>query len=405
MYPDMKLFHNIKQWCVDMFEVWRREFKMIFSDVGVMLFFFALPIGYPIVYTLIYNPEIVTDLPVAVVDADRTPQSRELTRMIDATQAMKVYDYVPDMAAARRLMNEHKVYGILEIPARYGKRLGRNEQAFATFYCEMDLLLRYRTITAALADIQIALASKIQTQTVNDIGLLAQGMNQAPVASDAVMLGDPTQGFASFIMPGILILIFQQSIVLGVCMLRGGHKERQRRGGVDPLALTGVPATAKLIGKMLCYATLYIPMAYFMLVLLPAMFHLPHIGDMWQFFSFLVPFFIASVFFGRCVSQFVTDRESTLLVVVFTSVVFLFLSGLTWPRFAMNGFWQLVSGVIPATWGMEGFININSDGGTLANESHAYAVLWILSGVYFLLSYLFLRLQTPKTCEVKSLKA
>ena len=36
--------------------VFAREFRLIFGDVGVMLFFIALPLAYPIAYTLIYNP-------------------------------------------------------------------------------------------------------------------------------------------------------------------------------------------------------------------------------------------------------------------------------------------------------------------------------------------------------------
>lgn len=53
---------------VHLFQVWIKEYRLVFSDVGVLLFFLALPLAYPIAYTLIYNPEIVYDVPVAVVD-------------------------------------------------------------------------------------------------------------------------------------------------------------------------------------------------------------------------------------------------------------------------------------------------------------------------------------------------
>ncbi|MCM1482815.1 MAG: ABC transporter permease [Muribaculaceae bacterium] len=389
----MKPTYYIASWFAGLFRVWRREFHLIFSDIGVMLFFFALPTGYPVIYSLIYNPEVVTDLPVAVVDNSRTAQSRELARMIDATSAMKIYDYVPDLNAARRLMNEHKVYGILEIPEDYARRLGSGEQATTVFYAEMDLLLRYRTFVSALTDVQLALGAEIQTHTVNDIGLLAQGMDQAPVETESVMIGDPTQGFASFIMPGIVVLILQQSIVLGICILAGTARERRlRNGGYDPMAVNA-PPTAQMFGKMLCYLTLYIPLTYYILDLVPAMFSFPHIGEMWAWVSFMVPFLVCSIFFGQCISRFVTDRESAFLVVVFTSVVFLFLSGLTWPRYGMNKFWTLIGDFIPATWGMEGFLGINSNGSSIGVQMRPYTALWMLSGVYFLVSYLLLRMR------------
>ncbi len=397
----MKPTFYIARWFAGLFRVWRREFHLIFSDIGVMLFFFALPTGYPVIYALIYNPEVIVDMPVAIVDNSRSEKSRELVRMVDATEAMKVYDYVPDMEAARRLMNSHEVYGILEIPADYARKLGRGEQATTVFYAEMDLMLRYRTFVSALTDIQLALGSEIQTQTINDIGLLAQGMAQVPVESESIMLGDPTQGFASFIMPGIIVLILQQSIVLGVCILAGTSKQRSRKnGGIDPMAVDASP-TAQLLGRLLCYMTLYIPITFYLLHLVPVMFSFPHYGDMWAWISFIVPFVICSVFFGRVISEFVSDRESAFLVVVFTSVVFLFLSGLTWPRYAMNKFWTLVGDCVPATWGMEGFLGINSNGSDFVTQMEPYTSLWILSAVYFLLSYIFIRIR-KQPCRMLS---
>lgn len=388
----MKATRNIHDWFVSLFKVWRREFTLIFTDAGVMLFVFALPLLYPVVYSLIYNPEVVREIPMVVVDDSRTAESRDLVRMIDATEAISLYQYVPEMGEAKRLMNEHKCYGILHIPSDYAARLGSGQQAFTTFYCEMNLLLRYRTITAALADIQLELGSKIRTKTVNNLGLVAQGMNETPVDSEAVMLGDPTQGFASFIMPGIVILILQQSIILAVCMLMGGHKERLRRnGGIDPKWVNASPSTT-LLGKLLCFMTLYLPISYYIIHLMMVMFAFPHIGGFWQYVSFIMPMLIASFFFGFCISQFVRDRESSMLVVVFSSVIFLFLSGLTWPRFAMNPFWNAVASFLPAAWGIDGFININSDGATLHEVSHQYTWLWILSAIYFTAGYIFLRL-------------
>ena len=39
---------------------------------------------------------------------------------------------------------------------------------------------------------------------------------------------------------------------------------------------------------------------------------------------------------------------------------------------------------MPCTWGVEGFIRINSNAGTLAEQMVPYKAMWILTGVYFL---------------------
>ncbi|MCM1347986.1 MAG: ABC transporter permease [Firmicutes bacterium] len=394
----MKHLFNILSGKVTTFmQVWRREYYLVFHDLGVMLFFFALTIGYPIVYTLIYNPEIVENIPIAVVDHSRTQQSRRLAQMIDATQGVEVYDYVPNLQDARRLQNEHKVYGVLEIPADYAKRIGRGQQGVATFYAEMSLLLRYRTFLSALTDVELASGSEIRRQAIDIIGLPAQDMNGLPVESESVMLGDPTQGFASFIMPGILVLILQQSMLLGVTMLAAGVKERRRRfGGIDPETIPAGAMTT-IWAKTLCYVTLYIPICVYVLNLVPIMFNLPHIGSFPQMFIFILPMLIAAAFMGQAISVFVTERESSLLVIVFTSVVFLFLSGLTWPRYAMSDIWTWVGDAIPATWGVEGFIRMNSNGSPLWEQARPYTMLWILAACYMTLAWLVTRFSSPRS--------
>lgn len=359
----------------------------MFHDAGVMLFFFALPTVYPVVYTIIYNPEIVTDMPVVVVDDSRTASSRNLARMVDATQAMEVYDYAPDMAAARDIMNSHNCFGILHIPYDYDKKLGRGEQTVVNFYSEMSLLLRYRSFVAALTDIQLELGTHIQAQKISETGMESLGSVAAPVQSESIMLGDPTQGFASFIIPGILILILQQSLILGVTMLAGGAKERRRaNGGIDPMSVDA-PLSAQMFGKLMCYLCIYTPMVLYILHIVPLMFSLPQVGSLGQCCLLILPMLIASTFLGYCLSWFVKERESSLLVIVFTSVVFLFLSGLTWPRYAMNGFWRLVGDAVPATWGVEAFVRMNSNGSPLWEQAHQYLMLWVLAAVYFVIAY------------------
>ena len=396
-----RLINGIATWFVTLYRVRRREFHLVFSDMGVILFFFFLTLMYPVVYTLIYNPETVKNIPIVVVDHSMSAESRELTRMADATDAIKVYEYAPDLAAARRIQNEHEAFGILEIPADYAKNLGRGEQSVVTFYSDMSLLLRYRTFVSALTDIQLALGTKIQQAEINQIGLPAQSVGGAPISSEAIMLGDPTQGFASFIIPGILVLILQQSMILGVSMLSAGSSERRRRnGGIDPLAIPAGPVTT-IIGRVMCYLCIYLPVCIYVLDLVPMIFDLPHIGQLSDYLMFILPMLIASALLAITISVFVTERESSMLVVVFTSVVFLFISGLTWPRYAMNSFWQLVGDCIPATWGIEGFIRMNSNGSVLAQESHPYAMLWVLAGIYFVTAVVVTRFLYPSRNRIR----
>ena len=57
------------------------EFTVAIHDPGIVLFFLFLPLAYPVIYSLIYNPEVVRNVPMVVIDNDRSAESRKLVRM------------------------------------------------------------------------------------------------------------------------------------------------------------------------------------------------------------------------------------------------------------------------------------------------------------------------------------
>jgi ABC-2 type transport system permease protein len=388
----MKILKAIGRWIHALARVFANEFSLVVHDQGVLIFFFALPLLYPIVYTLVYNKEVPREIPVAVVDNAMCADSRDFIQKVDATPAILVYDRVPNMADARRLMAEGKVYGVLDIPKDYSREIAAGRQSTVVFYSDMSLLLRYRTFLSALTELQIDMASEITAERANAMGDAGTAFaSGSPVGNEAHLLGDREQGFASFVMPGIIILILQQSMVMGAAMIIGTSRDRRRRLGYDPREISGVSATAKSLGKALCYTVFYVPATIYILHFITEIFNLPRAGSPVDYLLFIFPLLLSSAFFGQVIGRFVSDRESCFPVIVFTSVVFLFLSGLTWPRYAMTAFCQWLGDIVPATWAVEGFIRINSNSATLAETQTPYIMLWVLTAVYFILSALLNR--------------
>ena len=386
-------------WLKSIYRVWRRESLLVFTDIGVLLFFVALPLGYPIIYTLIYNPEVVKDISTVVVDNSRTAESRELVRTLDATQGIKIVGYAANMGEAKTAMHEKKCYGVVEIPHDYAKKIGRGEPTVMSFYSDMSLLLRYRQFLFSLTDVRMAETAKITAERLSRGGILTTVVSGLPVNSESFFLGDPTQGFASFVMPGIVVLILQQSLILGVLMLGGASSERRRKNfGVDPLEVSG-PMSAAVLGRAMSYFTIYAPLVVYIFHYVPLMFSLPAIGNPLDYLLFIVPMIFASTFLGQMMRPLVVERESSFLVFVFSSVLFLFLSGITWPNSAMSPVWRLVAGLIPASWGVQGFVGINSNNATLADMAQPYLILWAMAIVYF-----FIAVNVEKMCQRHALR-
>ena len=130
----------------DMCYIWAKEMKSVFQDEGVLLFFIVVPLVYPLLYSWIYNNEVVREVPVVVVDMSNSQQSRQFIRLYDASPDTKVAYRCNDMEEAQDLVEKQVAHGILYFPPDFENRLLRMEQSHVSVYCDMSLMLAYKAI-------------------------------------------------------------------------------------------------------------------------------------------------------------------------------------------------------------------------------------------------------------------
>lgn len=94
----------------------RREFLAISTSYAVLLVLMGGIFMYGLLYNYMYAPNIVTDVPVAVVDNSHSELSRNFIRWLDATPQAEIYDQAIDYHEAKEWMKEGKVQGILYLP-------------------------------------------------------------------------------------------------------------------------------------------------------------------------------------------------------------------------------------------------------------------------------------------------
>ena len=112
----MSIFRKIINWLDDAAYVWRQELKHVFRDEGVLMFCIVVPLGYPLLYSWIYNNETVHEVPVVVVDQSNSQLSRQFIRMCDASPDVQVACYAVDLDDAKSLVSRQVVKGIYYIP-------------------------------------------------------------------------------------------------------------------------------------------------------------------------------------------------------------------------------------------------------------------------------------------------
>lgn len=372
----------------DIFYVFRREFYTIFRDHAILVFFVALTIAYPLVYTYIYSNEVVREVPVAVVDHSRSSLSREFLRSWDASANVDIVARCSDMEEARILMYEKKIYGILEIPADFSKNVNRGDQAHVSLFCDMGALLNYKALLQAASDVSLQMAKKIQVQGLPYASRIQEQLAASPVSLAEVKLFNPQGGFASFIIPAVLVLVIQQSLLLGVGTIAGTNRDRSPRRRMIPVNRHYRSAWRIVLGKAFIYLSIYFVMAFWAFFIVPRLFGLVQIGSKAELMLFLFPFLLACVFFAIAASFLSKERVQPFLLFVFTSVPLMFISGISWPREGIPGYWITLSKIFPSTHGIDGFVKINNMGASLADVRTEFISLWVLAAAYFILSCL-----------------
>ncbi len=355
------------------------EIKRIFRDPGVVLIFIVATLIYPLIYKTIYWNEQITDVPVAVVDLSNSSESRAFLHKWNATPDVKLCYQCTSMAEAEQLLRDQKVHGIIYIPREFASQLADPfGKAHISLYCDMSSFLYMKAIYLSCNQLMLESMRTVQIDRYQQMGIdkeFAWALVQdAPYTETALFT--PTGGYGSFLIPAVLVLILHQTLFFGICMLGGTAREEN----IDRYSFRS------LFGRAGAYFVVYYTLAAIVLGFYPRLLDIPHIGSIGDILLFNVPLILSIIFFSLCVSVFIRNRESGLVLLISSSLIFLFMAGISWPKEMIPDPWWYLACCIPYTWGAHGFIHMNSMGASLAITGNEYIALWILTGVYMLIA-------------------
>lgn len=391
------LLQHINEGIHDMCYIWAEEIKITWKDEGVLIFFILVPLLYPLVYSWIYTNEVVREVPVAVVDMSHSNLSRQFIRQFDASPDAKVTYYCNSLDEAKELVGRQVVSGALYFPEDFQNNINRLEQSYVSIYCDMSFMLYYKAILQTATAVAGDINSEIQIERAGNWTDRENDITVKPLDFDEVQIFNTTGGYGNFIIPAVLILILQQTLMLGVGLSAGTSREKNRFKQLVPVSRHYNGIFRIVLGKSLCYLMIYSVISAYLTLVVPRMFDftsLLHPGDL---ACFMLPYLLACIFFSMIVSCAIRYRENVILMVVFTSLPFLFVSGISWPQSAIPDFWQWISSLIPSTFGIRGFVRMNSMEARLGDILPEYRALWIQAFVYFLITCLLYRRQIIKT--------
>ena len=362
----------------------RNEFRTIFKDGGVMLILIFALIIYATAYSLAYGSQVLRNVPIGVVDECRTPTSRSLIDTFNAGPNTYVAYNPTSMEEAKELFYGRKIYGVVYIPQDYEKQLLGGSSAAVSLYVDASYFLMYRQVFQELVTGIGQTGAMVQFQR-----LIAKGADipQATAATQPVIyqshnLFIPYLGYGSFIMPAIIIVIIQQTLLIGIGMIGGTWREFGLYRKLIPANCKRMYTLPIVLGKALVYISIYAVTLLYIMTVHYKLFHYPSNGSTEAVVGLLVPYLLACIMLGIAISTLFRYREQSLLLLFWTSIPILLLSGASFPREAIPEWLYTLGQVFPSSSGVNAFIRIRTMGASLRDVMPELRILWAQVFVY-----------------------
>ena len=361
------------------------EFKAIGTNIPILIVLILGNVGYGFLYNLLYNKNLYREAPIAVVDMSQSDLSRHFIDYIDATQEVKIIAKTQNFDEAKMMLIKRDIVGFLYIPQELKDEIMKGKQVQCVVYGSTLSFLNYLDIYEAVNFASLDINSKLLPEMIESLNMIDVLFLANDKAVNIVNepLYNTSEGYGTYLIPPVMVIIIFQTLMLTVAMRCGGEKTTR----LQDYKTTSLGGSIKtVLGKAFTNVMIYSVFAVFFLGLLPLVFHLPHLGDSLDIIIMMIPYLFASVFFCLSLSPFYTDGDMPLFIIVFMSVPLVFLSGISYPLELMPWHWKIFHYLIPVAPATLAFVKLDCMGGDLSNIRPELINLWLQCFAYFVIA-------------------
>ncbi len=328
-----------------------KEFKQILRDKRMKLMVFGAPVLMLVVFGYAVNTD-TTEIKMAVLDSDRTSESRGLIEKFTASGYFKIYAYLesPEMAAEYLDTGETDVF--IHIPEDFKKNLLSGKTG------EMQIILdgtdssRASVIMAYINQISSEFSSGYLVKKIK-MNILSRGSGgvrlKEPLTIKERIMFNPDLTSRNFFLPGVLGLL----VSLITIMLTSMSVVKERESGtIEQIIVSPLTPEEFVAGKTLPFAIIGIVEICVITVITILWFNVPFRGS----FIFLI---ISAVFYIMCtlsVGLFISTVSQTQQQAMLSTFLFfipsILLSGFIFPIYAMPDVFQYITYINPMRYFM-----------------------------------------------------
>lgn len=372
----------------------KREFQLFFQNKVLLMLFLGAPVLYGVLVGAVYQKGKVTDLPIIVVDEDRSPLSQQLITMFNESEVIYVAAILPDAFNAKQEALNKEATVVVQIPKNFDADVNYNRPTELTFFVNASntLTSNYASMAANVCAATLKAGIQIKAQQKKGVPEYIATQQYEPFKTTIIRQNIKSGNYLYFMLPGVLLTVLQQVMMLALALSFASEFEKGTFANLvskssNVLLLIFVKIAPYLIMSVGIYI-LYYGFSIF--------YRMPLEVQMVPFLLGSLLFLLAVSFIGILVSILIPSQlKATEILMVIATPSFI-LSGFTWPLSQMPDWVVHISKLIPLTHYLEIFRVLVIEHGTVANVRSSIIALAVTSVICLILSFVLLSLKVRK---------
>lgn len=353
----------------DLLKGLRETLHGIFTTRPALMILVLAGFLYGFYYPAAYQHQVATQLPVALVDLDQSPASRRITERLLATPQIRLVQQLQDFETGRAMLERREIDGLVLIPSNFerGVLSGTRPDAIA-FYLNGAYIVRVSAIGEGLKSaLEDAVASALEAPA-RALGI----RNLTPVKLIAHPLFNTREGYGSYVVPGVAVVIVHQTLFMGIVLLMGERRRLGKRFG----------SASEVLGSGLAFSLIGLMTSLFYFGFVFWFQDYPRAGGFVAMLLMTVLFVAATVAFALFIGSFFDRGERSAQFLAASSALVFFLSGVPWPFAAMPRPLAALAQLLPSTAGVQGLVKINQMDAQLSDVRPELGLLIALLAAY-----------------------
>ncbi len=379
------------------------EWKLFYTDPAAILLLVVAGVLYAFYYPTPYIYQTVSKVPVAVVDLDNTAMSRDLIRMASAAQQIEVKSIYAEMNEAEAAMAREEIFGFMVIPENMEKDIRAKRPVSVNIFTHGAYVMLHGAIGTAFSTCALTVGA------TNKVKQIALG-KKVPSAK-AIAMRDPipisiqtmfnsSGSYSNYVVPSVLVVILQQSLIIGICVLGGSRAHRRFRKKFRDSPVENETAEYRYFGRALAYFLHYCSFILFYHCIIYNLFDFPRRGELLPMVVFSIVFLASVINLGMVVSQVFLRRESSMQLFLYLSIPILFLANFSWPSYLMPRWMVSISYILPSTFAVPAWLSIEQMGADIYEVAPKLYQLAIQAVVYLVLGLVLTRARDKAKIDI-----